>query len=157
VRRSLDDPDALTAYAVLAPTGTTLEELVRVAGSGWRVEIGFEEATKVGLDEYEVRSWHGWYRHITLALVAHAVLAVMRSRGQEIEAATRGMPPRKHGQSAGIQAAARAIVAGRGGGINYHSSTSRSLRHVDRRSTPDGPAEARVVGRTTRASARSFR
>ena len=57
-----------------------------MAGSRWQVEIGFEEAKgEVGLDEYEVRSWHGWYRHITLALVAHAVLAALRAAGQAIE------------------------------------------------------------------------
>ena len=87
VRRSLDDPDDLTAYTVFAPTGTPLAALARAAGSRWQVEIGFEEAKgDVGLDEYEVRSWHGWYRHITLALVAHAVLAAMRAAGQEVEA-----------------------------------------------------------------------
>ena len=91
VRRSLDDPDELTAYTVFAPAGTALAALARVAGSRWQVEIRFEEAKgEVGLDEYEVRSWHGWYRHITLALVAHAVLAIMRSTGQDIEAAKRG-------------------------------------------------------------------
>jgi SRSO17 transposase len=93
VRRSIDDPDELTAYTVFAPTGTTLDALAQVAGSRWHVEIGFEEAKgEVGLDEYEVRSWPGWYRHITLALVAHAVLAVMRSIGQEIETAKKGAP-----------------------------------------------------------------
>jgi len=86
VRRSLDDPEALTAYTVFAPSGTPLAALARAAGSRWQVEIGFEEAKgEVGLDEYEVRSWHGWYRHITLALVAHAVLAAMRAAGQEID------------------------------------------------------------------------
>jgi len=49
---------------------------------------------EVGLDHYEVRSWHGWYRHITLALVAHALLAVMRRTGQAIETAKRGPMPR---------------------------------------------------------------
>ncbi len=88
---TIDDPEALTASTVFAPEATSLAQLVRVAGSRWHVEIGFEEAKgEVGLDQYEVRSWHGWYRHITLALVAHAALAVMRSRGQEIEAAKRG-------------------------------------------------------------------
>jgi hypothetical protein len=67
-----------------------------VAGSPWRVEIGLEEAKgEVELDQYEVRSWHGWYRHITLALVAHAVLGVTRNRGsgqigaKSVKAATR--------------------------------------------------------------------
>jgi len=94
VRRSRDNPDELTAYTVFAPTGTTLQTLARVAGSRWQVEIGFEEAKgEVGLDEYEVRSWHGWHRHMTLALLAHAVLATMRAAGEHIEsAAQKGGP-----------------------------------------------------------------
>jgi SRSO17 transposase len=86
VRRSIEDADELSAYTVFAPEGTTLEELARVAGSRWRVEIGFEEAKgEVGLSHYEVRSWHGWYRHITLALFAHAFLAAIRSAGLEVD------------------------------------------------------------------------
>jgi SRSO17 transposase len=85
VRRSIEDPEELTAYTVFAPKGTTLEELARVAGSRWRVEIGFEEAKgEVGLSHYEVRSWHGWYRHITLALFAHAFLAAIRSASLDV-------------------------------------------------------------------------
>src|SRR5918995_572786 len=71
VRRSIEDPEELTAYTVFAPEGITLEALAKAAGSRWRVEIGFEEAKgEVGLAHYEVRSWHGWYRHITLSLFA---------------------------------------------------------------------------------------
>jgi len=88
VRRSIAEPDEVSAYTVFAPTGTPLDALVRVAGSRWQVEIGFEEAKgEVGLDDYEVRSWQGWYRHITLALVAHAVLAAIRASGEDLEAA----------------------------------------------------------------------
>jgi len=59
--------------------GTTLAELVRVAGTRWTVENCFETAKgEVGLDQYEVRSWTGWHRHITLALFALAYLAVLR-------------------------------------------------------------------------------
>jgi SRSO17 transposase len=91
VRRSIGEPDELSAYTVFAPEGTTLEELARVAGSRWRVERGFEEAKgEVGLSHYEVRSWHGWYRHITLALFAHAFLAAIRAEGIDIEASQRG-------------------------------------------------------------------
>jgi SRSO17 transposase len=92
VRRSIEDADELSAYTVFAPEGTTLEELARVAGSRWRVEIGFEEAKgEVGLSHYEVRSWHGWYRHITLALLAHAFLAAIRAEGiDNIEASQKG-------------------------------------------------------------------
>jgi SRSO17 transposase len=91
VRRSIGEPDELSAYTVFAPEGTTLEELARVAGSRWQVERGFEEAKgEVGLSHYEVRSWHGWYRHITLALFAHAFLAAIRAEGIDIEASQRG-------------------------------------------------------------------
>jgi SRSO17 transposase len=91
VRRSIEDPDELTAYTVFSAEGTTLEELAKVAGMRWRVEIGFEEAKgEVGLSHYEVRSWVGWYRHITLALLAHAFLAAIRAKGQDIEAPQKG-------------------------------------------------------------------
>ena len=64
----------------LCATDTTLEEVVRVAGMRWTIEICFEAAKgEVGLDHYEVRSWTGWYRHITLALWALALLAVVRA------------------------------------------------------------------------------
>jgi len=93
VRRSIEDPEELTAYTVFAPEGTTLGTLARVAGSRWRVEIGFEEAKgEVGLSHYEVRSWHGWYRHITLALLAHAFLATIHAEGQDIEIPQKGGP-----------------------------------------------------------------
>ena len=56
-----------------------LAELVRVAGHGWISEDALQEARQeVGLDQYEARQWTSWYRHITLALLAHAFLAVTR-------------------------------------------------------------------------------
>ena len=80
VRRSLSEPADLTAYVVFAPQPTTLEEVVRVAGSRRTVESSFEAAKgEVGLDQYEVRSWTAWYRHITLAMWALALLTVMRA------------------------------------------------------------------------------
>ena len=98
LRRSLEDPDELTAYTVFAPEGTLLEELAKVAGSRWRVEIGFEEAKgEVGLAHYEVRSWHGWYRHVTLSLFAHAFLAAIRAEGIDIEASQKGAPEKPEG------------------------------------------------------------
>jgi SRSO17 transposase len=73
--------------------GCPLGALARVAGSRWRVEIGFEEAKgEVGLAHYEVRSWHGWYRHVTLSLFAHAFLAAIRAEGIDIEASQKGAP-----------------------------------------------------------------
>ena len=91
VRRSIEDPEDLSAYTVFCAQNTTLEALAKVAGSRWRVEIGFEEAKgEVGLAHYEVRSWDGWYRHITLALFAHAFLASIRAEGVDIEPSQKG-------------------------------------------------------------------
>ena len=81
VRRSLSDPTDLQAYVIFAPVGTPLQGLVQVAGRRWTIEVAFEAAKgEVGLDHYEVRSWTGWYRHMTLALFAQAVLTVVRAR-----------------------------------------------------------------------------
>ena len=89
VRRSLSDPTDLTAYVVFAPQATALETLVPVAGSRWTIEQCFEEAKgEVGLDHYEVRSWTGWYRHITLAMWAYALLTVLRA----VQLPTEGAP-----------------------------------------------------------------
>jgi SRSO17 transposase len=80
-RRSMSDPTDLAYYVVSAPKKTRMEEMVKVAGTRWAIEESFESAKgEVGLDHYEVRSWDGWYRHITLAMFAHAYLTVVRAR-----------------------------------------------------------------------------
>lgn len=82
IRRSRSTPDDLTPYRCFAPAGTSLSELVQVAGTRWQVEQSFEMAKQeVGLADYELRSFQGWYRHITLACLAHAFLAVLRAQG----------------------------------------------------------------------------
>jgi SRSO17 transposase len=79
VRRSLDDPEELAYYIAAGPRRTTLTRLARTAGTRWAVEGAFESAKQeVGLGHYEVRSWTGWYRHVTLSLLAQAVLAAVR-------------------------------------------------------------------------------
>lgn len=79
IRRSTRKPDHLTYYLTHAPDVTPLARLVQVAGTRWTIESCFEAAKgEVGLDQYEVRSWCGWHRHITLAMLAHAYLAVLR-------------------------------------------------------------------------------
>jgi SRSO17 transposase len=81
VRRCLKKPEELAYYFTHAPKGTTLAKLVRVAGSRWAIEECFEQAKQeTGLDEYEVRSWTGWYRHITLSMFAQAFLSVVRAK-----------------------------------------------------------------------------
>jgi SRSO17 transposase len=80
VRRSVADPTDLAYYVCFCPAETPLERLVQVAGTRWAIEESFESAKgEVGLDHYEVRRWPGWYRHITLALLAHAYLTVTRA------------------------------------------------------------------------------
>jgi SRSO17 transposase len=94
VRRSLSAPMELTAYGVFAPHATFLQAVVRVAGSRWTVESGVEEAKgEVGLDQSEVRSWTAWYRHLTLAMWALALLIVMRAGTSAVEALKNSRPP----------------------------------------------------------------
>jgi len=77
VRRSLNDPDDLAYYLCHGPERTPLRELVRVAGARWAIEESFQSAKgQVGLDQYQVRRYDSWYRHITLAMLAHAFLTV---------------------------------------------------------------------------------
>jgi SRSO17 transposase len=81
VRRSLAQPDERAYYRVFGPVATSLPQLVRVAGQRWVIEEVIERAKgEVGLDQYEVRTWEGWHRHITLALLAHALLEVTRAQ-----------------------------------------------------------------------------
>jgi SRSO17 transposase len=82
-RRSLDDGE-LAYYVCYGPAGTTLAELVRVAGTRWTVECCFQHAKgEAGLDHYQVRRYDAWYRHITLAMLAYAFLVVMRAGAGE--------------------------------------------------------------------------
>jgi SRSO17 transposase len=83
-RRSLSKPQEVAYYVVGRPSQKTLAEMARVAGTRWAIEESFETAKgEVGMDHYEVRSWTGWYRHITLAMLAHAYLTVLRARAGE--------------------------------------------------------------------------
>jgi SRSO17 transposase len=80
VRRSIADPADLAYFVVFAPAGLRLLDLVRAAGRRWLVEECFEAAKQeVGLADYEVRSWRGWHRHVTLAMLALALLAGLRA------------------------------------------------------------------------------
>jgi SRSO17 transposase len=78
-------------YVVFAPADATLADVVRVAGTRWAIEQSFEMAKQeVGLDEYEVRQYGAWYRYITLALFAHALLAVVRAHAAPRKKGIRG-------------------------------------------------------------------
>lgn len=86
VRRKVGEPHEMAFYVVFASSATTLKEMVKVAGARWAIEESFQTAKgEVGLDQYEVRSWQGWYRHITLSLLAHAYLSVVRAQAARRE------------------------------------------------------------------------
>jgi SRSO17 transposase len=92
VRRSLtpgdDGEPELAFYLCYGPAGTTLDQLVRIAGARWAIEECFQAAkNEVGLDQYQVRRWDGWHRHITLAMLAHAYLAVTAAHAPKAAAA----------------------------------------------------------------------
>src|SRR3954471_20578829 len=78
VRRSIADGEC-AYFTTWCPAGTGIETLVKVEGRRWAIEDAFETAkTELGLDHNETRSWHGWHRHVSLVVLAFAVLAVIR-------------------------------------------------------------------------------
>lgn len=80
VRRSKNSPNELRAYICFAPQNTPEQKLVKIAGTRWTVETCFKESkSETGMDQYEVRSYEGWYKHITLAMIALALLTVLSS------------------------------------------------------------------------------
>lgn len=83
-RRSLTDPTDIAYYICFSPAGTSLDELVRIAGSRWMIEECFQAAkNETGLDHYQVRGYTAWYRHITLSMAALAFLAILRAEAKK--------------------------------------------------------------------------
>src|SRR3954452_3981107 len=90
VRRHPSKPDQFAYYVVFGPADTTL---ARVAGRRWAIEECFEVAKQeVGLADYEIRSRHGWYRHITLAMLALACQGRRSRDGERQKGAARARP-----------------------------------------------------------------
>ena len=82
IRRSVTTPEEVAYYRAFGPEQTTVAAVARVAGTRWTIEEGFQRAKEVGLDQYEVRRWEGWHRHVTLCLLAEAFLEVTRAAPQ---------------------------------------------------------------------------
>ncbi|MGC9443123.1 IS701 family transposase [Streptomyces sp. WG5] len=92
-RRSISRPDEIAYYLAYTPLQVTVQELVRVAGARWAIEECFQAAkNECGLDQYEVRRYVGWYRHITLVMLAHAFLAATAHQSWEKRAEQVGQP-----------------------------------------------------------------
>lgn len=84
IRRSRTGKRELAFFLIHTPRPVSLATLVTVAGRRWGIEECFQSAkNEVGLDHYQVRLYHAWYRHITLAMLAHAWLAVTATRNRE--------------------------------------------------------------------------
>lgn len=80
IRRHIADGD-LAFFTTWCPAGTTMQTLVGVEGHRWAIEDSFETAkNELGLDHNETRSWHGWHRHVSLVMLAFAMLAAIRTR-----------------------------------------------------------------------------
>lgn len=100
VRRNLADGE-LAYFTTWCPMGTSIETLVRVEGTRWRVEEGFETTkNELGLDHNESRSWHGWHRHVSLVMLAYAVMTAVRSQANAM-APKKTRPGSRHNSSAG--------------------------------------------------------
>lgn len=83
IRRSIDDGE-LAFYHCYNPNHVGFGELVRVAGARWPIEECFGSSkNEIGLDNYQVRTWNAWHRHITLAMLAHTFLAVTAHKAKK--------------------------------------------------------------------------
>ncbi len=84
IRRSVEDATEHACYLCCAPPEATAADLAIAAGQRWSIETCFQMAKgQVGLDEYEVRSWIGWHRHVTLSMLALAFLSAVRAQAHE--------------------------------------------------------------------------
>jgi SRSO17 transposase len=76
---------SLAFFSTWCPSGTAIETLVKVEGHRWAIEDSFETAkNELGLDHNETRSWHGWHRHVSLVMLAFAMLAAIRHRANAV-------------------------------------------------------------------------
>jgi SRSO17 transposase len=113
IRRSISDPSEMTSYIVFARAHTPLGKLAQVAGTRWTVEESIECAKgEVGLDHYEVRSFSGWYRHMTLAMWASAFLSVIREEMGAEAAPKKGLPYQRTRGSLAAFKARRGLQSG---------------------------------------------
>ena len=80
IRRNIAGGD-LAFFSTWCPNGTPMKKLVSVEGHRWAIEDSFETAkNEFGLDHNETRSWQGWHRHVSLVMLAFAMMAAIRHR-----------------------------------------------------------------------------
>jgi SRSO17 transposase len=138
IRRSLSDGD-LGFFSTWCPAGTPIETLVRVEGHRWAIEDAFETAkTELGLTHNETRSWHGWHRHVSLVMLASAMMAVVRERANSLTS------PQKRRDEARLQ---RWYAGLSGDGANLTSQTAGAT-HMG-----IGPSRCWFIGTAIRSPA----
>jgi SRSO17 transposase len=125
-RRCLDKPDELAYYLIFAPLATTLPTIVQAIGARWRIEEDLQTGKELGLDEYEVRSYVGWYRHLTLVMLAAAFL---------VGICVHQSPPLPASESAPVVSPAPAVIA----------LTTREVRHLLARLIWPAPTSAPLI------------
>jgi len=95
IRRNIADGD-LAFFTTWCPAGTGIEALVLVEGHRWAIEDSFETTkNELGLDHNETRSWHGWHRHVSLVMLAFAMMAAIRHRANQAPPPKRMRTPRR--------------------------------------------------------------
>ncbi len=98
IRHTLADGD-LAFFSTWCPAGTPIDTLVRVEGQRWAIEDAFETAkTELGLTHNETRSWHGWHQHVSLVMLAFAMMAVVRQRANSLSSPKK----KRRGQAAAL-------------------------------------------------------
>jgi SRSO17 transposase len=101
IRRRLTD-GKLAFFTTWCPAGTKVETLVQVEGRRWAIEDAFETAkNELGLDHHETRSWHGWHRHVSLVMLAFALLVVIRHKAEVLATPKKTRRPEVSRWSAG--------------------------------------------------------
>jgi SRSO17 transposase len=81
IRRSVSDPAEIEFFLAHAPDPTPIPELIAVAGMRWKIEENNAQGKDLlGLDQYQVRKWTPWHRHVTACMLAHAFLAATRAQ-----------------------------------------------------------------------------
>jgi SRSO17 transposase len=85
IRRSIANPTDLAFFSTWCPKGTAMTKLVAIEGHRWAIEDSFETAkNEFGLDHNESRSWHGWHRHVSLVMLAFAMMAIIRHHANAV-------------------------------------------------------------------------
>ncbi len=125
IRRSVAD-GSCAFFSTWCPAGTGIDKLVAVEGHRWAIEDSFETTkTEFGLDHNETRSWNGWHRHVSLVMLAFAMMATIRHRANMLPASQTTHRPThafRHSSAGRSRKSAASLPAWRNGASDLHTS-----------------------------------